>query len=267
MGRQVGAALTTVEGDIIAVGTNEVPKFGGGTYWPPRSGTDDKDARDFLDGVDTSDLLKQKNLGEILAILRQDGWLDPEYHEYTEDQLLKACIPLMRHTRVMNAIEFGRAVHAEMDAITGAARRGVPVAGSVLYTTTFPCHNCARHIVAAGIHRVVYIEPYAKSLASRFHNDSIAVEAESMSADVVKCQPFVGIAPRIYTSLFSMVDRKVKSGSGQRIDWSPGNAMPRLAPPLLGASALEKLCADGLDIAFEEKVVNVEDRSCEESHV
>ncbi|MDN3612645.1 hypothetical protein QWZ16_23945 [Vibrio ostreicida] len=26
----------------------------------------------------------------------------------------------------------------------------------------FPCHNCAKHIVASGIKRVVYVEPYPK---------------------------------------------------------------------------------------------------------
>lgn len=39
--------------------------------------------------------------------------------------------------------------------------------------TTYPCHNCARHIVAAGIREVVYIEPYPKSLAVKLHGDSI----------------------------------------------------------------------------------------------
>src|SRR5438093_13770043 len=33
LSRQVGAAISTDEGDIVAVGTNEVPKAGGGLYW------------------------------------------------------------------------------------------------------------------------------------------------------------------------------------------------------------------------------------------
>lgn len=36
----------------------------------------------------------------------------------------------------MNLTEFGRAVHAEMEAILAAARVGIPVKGSTLYTTT-----------------------------------------------------------------------------------------------------------------------------------
>ena len=61
--------------------------------------------------------------------------------------------------------EYGRMVHAEMNAIADAARLGRPVAGATLYVTTFPCHNCAKHIIASGIARVVFIEPYAKSRA------------------------------------------------------------------------------------------------------
>jgi cytidine deaminase len=33
LGRQVGATIATKSGDITAIGTNEVPKSGGGLYW------------------------------------------------------------------------------------------------------------------------------------------------------------------------------------------------------------------------------------------
>lgn len=56
-------------------------------------------------------------------------------------------------------------MHAEMFAITDAARRGLSVRDATLYCTTFPCHMCARHIIASGIRKVVYIEPYPKSMA------------------------------------------------------------------------------------------------------
>lgn len=74
----------------------------------------------------------------------------------------------------MNVIEFGRDAHAEMEAIL-AARAGISVKGRDLYSTTFPCHNCAKLIISAGINRVVYIEPYPKSLAIELHGDSISV--------------------------------------------------------------------------------------------
>src|SRR5690554_7068769 len=44
-----------------------------------------------------------------------------------------------------------------LSAISDAARNGLKIKEAVLYCTTFPCHICAKHIIAAGIRRVVYI--------------------------------------------------------------------------------------------------------------
>jgi deoxycytidylate deaminase len=100
--------------------------------------------------------------------------------------------------------EFGRSVHAEMEAILAAGRLGVSARSSTLFSTTFPCHNCAKHIINAGIGRVVYIEPYPKSHARSLHNDSICFSVdENNSEDKVRFEPFIGIAPRNYWSLFS----------------------------------------------------------------
>ena len=51
--------------------------------------------------------------------------------------------------------------HAELNAITNAARVGTPLAGSTIVVTHFPCMDCARAIVQAGIVRVVTNEPDA----------------------------------------------------------------------------------------------------------
>jgi len=50
------------------------------------------------------------------------------------------------------------AIHAEDSAIRQAPRRDLH--DCTLYTTTFPCFNCAKAITFAGIKRVVYVEPY-----------------------------------------------------------------------------------------------------------
>ena len=49
--------------------------------------------------------------------------------------------------------------HAEANAITNAARVGTPLAGSSIVVTHFPCMDCARAIVQAGIVRVVTRKP------------------------------------------------------------------------------------------------------------
>lgn len=50
--------------------------------------------------------------------------------------------------------------HAEENAIIQAARRGVKVKGSTIYTTLAPCVLCAKVIKNSGIVRVVYRETY-----------------------------------------------------------------------------------------------------------
>src|SRR5439155_327862 len=92
-------------------------------------------------------------------------------------------------------------------ALTDAAKRGVSVKGCTLYSTTFPCHECARLIVASGIARVIYVEPYPKSLVAEMYADSIAIDQPNAAGRVL-FQPFVGVAPVRYIQLFTATVRK-----------------------------------------------------------
>lgn len=49
--------------------------------------------------------------------------------------------------------------HAERNAIYNAARVGTPLEGSILLGTMFPCMDCARGIVQAGIKGVIILQP------------------------------------------------------------------------------------------------------------
>lgn len=49
-----------------------------------------------------------------------------------------------------------RAVHAEANAIAYAAREGIALEGTTLYTTHSPCVRCAQLIINAGVREVVY---------------------------------------------------------------------------------------------------------------
>jgi len=51
-------------------------------------------------------------------------------------------------------------VHAEQNAITDAARRGISVAGAFAYVTHYPCVNCAKMLIASGIAEVKYHADY-----------------------------------------------------------------------------------------------------------
>jgi dCMP deaminase len=48
--------------------------------------------------------------------------------------------------------------HAEMNAISNAARTGVSTRGSTIYTTKFPCFNCCNSIAQAGIKRIYTLD-------------------------------------------------------------------------------------------------------------
>jgi deoxycytidylate deaminase len=173
-----------------------VPRYGGGSYWEGA----EPDARDHTIGRDSSDEARERIVREI-AQQTHPGWseLDPS----ARDQLVRDHLGKLRGTRVSALTEFGRAVHAEADALLSAARLGTSPVGASLYCTTFPCHVCAKHIVGGGIREVVYIEPYPKSRALELHGDSIAIE-EAVEGRV-RFKPFVGVAPRRFASLFSMV--------------------------------------------------------------
>lgn len=51
-------------------------------------------------------------------------------------------------------------VHAEQNAISDAARRGVSLDGATAYITHYPCINCAKIIAAAGISEIKYHMDY-----------------------------------------------------------------------------------------------------------
>ena len=117
----------------------------------------------------------------------------------------------------MDALEYGRVVHAELAAICDAARLGRSIDQAILYCTTFPCHVCAKHIVAAGIDRVVFLEPYPKSLVAALHLDSIQIEGGDrgnyQAFNAVKFEHFFGVTPRRYREVFERTKRKDQDGN------------------------------------------------------
>jgi dCMP deaminase len=61
-------------------------------------------------------------------------------------------------------------VHAEQNALSFAAAKGIKVKGCTLYTTLSPCKTCAKLIAAAGIVRVVYLDKYKDLSGIEFLN-------------------------------------------------------------------------------------------------
>jgi deoxycytidylate deaminase len=118
-----------------------------------------------------------------------------------------------------------------------------PMKGGKMFVTTYPCHSCARHIVAAGIDEVYYIEPYRKSLATKLHNDAITEDEAETSK--VRILPYDGIAPARYMKLFR-VPRDSRKTGGKMIKVDPKKAQPRFDKTLEAMPTLEALVVKGL---------------------
>lgn len=51
-------------------------------------------------------------------------------------------------------------IHAEMNAITDAAKRGVSIDDSVAYITHYPCINCYKALASSGVCKIFYKHDY-----------------------------------------------------------------------------------------------------------
>jgi dCMP deaminase len=84
-------------------------------------------------------------------------------------------LPGCSHKSVMKDGHEQATVHAEQNAITDCARRGVSCYGAIAYITHYPCINCMKIMCASGISKIYYENDY--------RNDEI-VEHFSREANV-----------------------------------------------------------------------------------
>ncbi|ODM82009.1 hypothetical protein A6X20_20435 [Bradyrhizobium elkanii] len=237
LSRQVGAVIANSDGDIIGMGNNDVPKFGGGLY-SQEDGDGDHRCFQWRGKICHNDSRKEEILSRIAVALGEARIFDSRSGVVDTKKQAKA-IDVLHNSDVRNLIEFSRAVHAEMEAIISVARNGkAGLIGGTLYSTTFPCHSCARHIVAAGISRVVYIEPYTKSLALNLHEDTISINEADQGKKVVFLQ-YEGVAPRNMIRLFK--DRGDRKKEGKLLLTNRREARPVSLAPLDGFEARERL--------------------------
>lgn len=239
LSRQVGAAIFCDSGEVVSLGSNEVPKAGGGTYWTG----DPSDSRDIMRGHDPNEVNKIEIFSDLIGRLYTENLLNTDLQQ--KEGVLSVINSLFdqnmngvfRESRIMDIIEFGRIIHAEMSAICDAARNGTSIRNATMYVTTFPCHLCAKHIVASGIESVVYLEPYPKSYAHQLHSDSIQIEEKNDARKVI-FHPFMGISPYRYRDLFERGKRK--NSQGQARKWREEPRRPivdNVVPSYLDAEA------------------------------
>lgn len=228
LSRQVGASIVSQSGVIISTGCNDVPKRGGGLY---EYGEGDNRCIHKDGGMCFNDFHKDVVRDEIRDEIKKHG-IDQKTSELIAANIRSS-------TRLRDLIEFSRAVHAEMDALISVSREGGgSVKGAVMFTTTYPCHNCARHIVAAGISSVYFIEPYAKSLAIDLHDDDIIHDPDDQSVwgkprddGKVAFLYFEGVSPNRFRDLFYSIDDR-KDSQGRAIKAAISTA-PKKSPEFL----------------------------------
>lgn len=75
-----------------------------------------------------------------------------------------------------------RAVHAEANAITQAARHGVKIDGATIYVTHAPCYGCLKLVINAGIVRIVFAGAYGDRRGFE-HVAKLDIELVAMSLE------------------------------------------------------------------------------------
>ncbi len=73
-------------------------------------------------------------------------------------------------------------IHAEMNALLYCAKEGISVKNSVCYVTHFPCLNCTKALIQAGISKIYYetgyrIDEYAVKLLDRNNIEYIQIHS------------------------------------------------------------------------------------------
>lgn len=74
-----------------------------------------------------------------------------------------------------------RTIHAEMNALLQCSKFGIQTDGAEIYVTHFPCLQCTKMLVQAGIQKIYFLHnyrnhPYAEKLLKQKEIDCIQVE-------------------------------------------------------------------------------------------
>ncbi len=178
--RQVGAVIVNDRNIPLSIGYNENPIGVHSCAAPPRFCFKDERINKTLEGLGKITCPKcgekQESLKQPWKCLNQE----------CRANFKKLFAP-------GRGVELCTAIHAEERAIRSLG--GQSVEGGKLYCTTFPCFQCARYILDAGIKFVVYVEAYP-----------ILESKEFLTDNGVEVSPFEGFKARAFNTVFRRVD-------------------------------------------------------------
>lgn len=165
--RQVGAVLVAAEpnkmGEVIGLGYNENPPPTAPCVEEPAYGANPASGvpgKCYRDEVRHNSFVRFGGLGVQCPQCRRpidDKEAEPPWK-------CSACnAALEDYFWPERAMTWCTAVHAEVAALFAAGHRAK---GSTLYTTTFPCFQCAEKLIQAGVTNIVFTEPYPDIMAA-----------------------------------------------------------------------------------------------------
>jgi deoxycytidylate deaminase len=176
--RHVGAVIVGVNGLPLSLGYNENPERMKPCKYEYTYCFKDEDMHKKLEKL--SDLHCPKCGNSVGSVSKP--WRCPSCDENLKVRLFPS-----------RNMELCTAIHAEERAIRSLHGRSAK--DGTLYTTTFPCFQCSRYIVDAGIKRVVYVEAYPVKEAVEF-----------LQRNDVTVEPFHGFKARAFNLIFKQVD-------------------------------------------------------------
>lgn len=206
--RKVGAVIATKNGEVITTGYNDVP-----TGLTPC--LQDSELQWCARDIAQQDIGQQfKNCPSCGSEIKIDTTCASCSQRITsflkkcpncsDDPCIKVICPKCnidifnqflsgRSPRTGRLLDICRSLHAEENAILNLCRNGNSAGkDSVLYTTTFPCNLCANKIIAAGVKKIVYAEPY------------ITLEAKkALETNGVKLHRFEGVKSSAYFRFYA----------------------------------------------------------------
>ncbi|MGE4348857.1 MAG: deaminase [Candidatus Berkiella sp.] len=209
--RHIGAAIIGLNGEIISTGSIRAPN--------KSSNTNVMHQDSVASGYD-----RYKN--DIKTWIEWMGNVKLAESDASLKEKNDSCIKNIQNF-LNDSIDFHPCTHAEIAALLDAAKAGVSVMNATLYTTTFPCHLCAKDIISAGVSKVVYIEEYPKSKSKTLYPTIIDLNSQNKK-DVIPFQLFSGVSPNRYHRVYSLENKPSESDRNQESEIFPSIVSPYL---------------------------------------
>jgi dCMP deaminase len=89
-------------------------------------------------------------------------------------------LPGCKHQSIIRDGHEQATVHAEQNAISDCAKRGVSCEGCTAYITHYPCIICCRILLAAGITKIKYINDYHNDELVKYFTEMMDVSIEAI---------------------------------------------------------------------------------------